>query len=163
MHLLECSNPSLNIAWRLVHESTLIAGVNMLLQSYLHCNRHDAEDSSTSPLRARVVADMRHGNAVLVSLPVDSALALVPQQPEAFQEALPEVLEQRPVDGLQTLPGCSIHRHVQLCDGLQIPASYLISPSHHISLSISASQFLPLHLRAPVSPASAVPQLVVQT
>lgn len=32
--------------------------------------------------------------------PVDSALVLVPQQGEALPEALPKVLEQRPINGL---------------------------------------------------------------
>ena len=54
--------------------------------------------------------------------PVHSALALIAQQPQALQEALPEVLEQRSIDGLQSIPGCSVHRHIQLCHRLQRPA-----------------------------------------
>jgi hypothetical protein len=41
--------------------------------------------------------------------PVDSALALVAQQLQALKEPLPEVLEEWPVDGLQCVPGRSIH------------------------------------------------------
>jgi len=54
--------------------------------------------------------------------PIDSALALVSEQCKALKEALPEVLEERPVYCLQCVPGCSIHRHIQLCDRLQISA-----------------------------------------
>ena len=75
--------------------------------------------------------------------PVDGALVLVAQQPEALQEALPEVLEQRPVDGLQAVPGRSIHGHVQLCDGLQIPAWHPCT-SQHLKPRANAASTVPL-------------------
>jgi hypothetical protein len=53
--------------------------------------------------------------------PVDGALALVAQGGEAVQESLPEVLEQRPVDGLELIARRRVHRHVQLSHRLQLP------------------------------------------
>lgn len=62
-------------------------------------------------------------------MPVDSALALVAQGAEAVKKAFPEVLEQRPIDGLEAVARGRVHRHIQLRHRLQLPAHAGVSRS----------------------------------